>query len=317
MAKQVARFGDGDLPGLLLRDFRIESSVLCRSVMAAPWGFSVAAREAGSFHLLLSGQGWLEVEGSGPADPIHLRAGDVVVLPKGNGHRVKDSRRSAAPALTAILAEREVVNGELRFGGNGAPDAEIVCGTFTVESGRAPWFERLPPVVVSASSQADGDWRQAITRALRDEARTPTAGGAGVVNRWLESILGHAIRIGMSAAADGAGSGADAAALTDGRIGRAIARVQERPEAAWTLASLAAVATMSRSAFADRFRSVMGEPPVAYVRRLRLQRAERLLRTSDATLADIASRVGYAAPESLSRAFKARYGVAPSAIRRR
>jgi hypothetical protein len=78
MRKTVALFADGDVANELLRDFRVQSSVLCRSVMASPWGFAVAGREAGSFHMVLEGQGWLEVEGSG--EPTHLGAGSEEAL---------------------------------------------------------------------------------------------------------------------------------------------------------------------------------------------------------------------------------------------
>jgi transcriptional regulator GlxA family with amidase domain len=74
---------------------------------------------------------------------------------------------------------------------------------------------------------------------------------------------------------------------------------------------------MSRSAFSERFRSLVGEPPIRYLTELRLTRAARLLRTSDATVADVARTVGYGSEEALSRAFKSRYGEAPSVFRSR
>jgi hypothetical protein len=95
MRKTVARFADGDVANELLRGFRIDSSVLCRSVMAAPWGFGVVDRDAGSYHMVLEGQGWLEVEGV--TEPVHVRAGDLVVLPTGSAHWIRDSRPRPRP----------------------------------------------------------------------------------------------------------------------------------------------------------------------------------------------------------------------------
>jgi hypothetical protein len=188
MRKTVARFADEDIAGELLRDFRVDSSVLCRSVMAAPWGFGVAGREFGSFHMVLEGQGWLEVDRV--PEPIRVRAGDLAVLPTGNAHWVKDSPSTPAPSLTAILARHDVVDGELHFGGDDGPLTEIVCGVFTLEGGRAaPWLGRLPPVVLSTTEPGKSEWRGAVAAALRDEARAPTRGGAVVVNRLLESLL--------------------------------------------------------------------------------------------------------------------------------
>jgi AraC family transcriptional regulator, alkane utilization regulator len=313
VSKQVATFPDADVPGQLVWDFRIHSSVLCRSVMAPPWGFSVPERQEGSFHLLLAGEGWLEVDGV--KESVRLTPGDLVVLPRGNGHRVKDSHRSAAPPLVSILASHAVVDGELHFGGSFGPRTEVVCGVFSSEGGRPPWFEQLGPLILSRGSSDGTEWRAALVVALRDEARAPTAGGAALVNRWLESILGDALRAELSKGADGVPAGS--VAVGDERIGRVLARIHDQPESRWTLARLATVATMSRSGFAARFRALVGQPPASYVTRIRLDRADRLLRTGDATLADIARRVGYGSEESLSRAFKARFGVAPSMVRPR
>jgi len=133
--KTVATFADGDVASELLRDFRIDSSVLCRSVMAAPWGFGVAGRDLGSFHMVLAGTGWLEVDGQ--SEPIRVDTGALVVLPTGNPHWVKDSPSSSAPSLTSILAHHDVIDGELRFGGDDGPLTEIVCGVFMLEGARS------------------------------------------------------------------------------------------------------------------------------------------------------------------------------------
>jgi AraC-like DNA-binding protein len=73
---------------------------------------------------------------------------------------------------------------------------------------------------------------------------------------------------------------------------------------------------MSRSAFAARFRTLTGDSPIRYVTRCRLVRAGRRLRTSDATLTEIAARAGYESEFSFSRAFKRAFGVAPGVYRR-
>jgi AraC family transcriptional regulator, alkane utilization regulator len=316
--KTVARFADGDLANQLLRDFRIDSSVLCRSVMAAPWGFGVAGGDVGSFHMVIEGQGWLEVEGS--TKPIRIRAGDVVVLPGRNAHWVKDSLATTAPSLTSILARHDVVDGELRFGGDGdGPLTEIVCGVFALEGARSapvPWIERLPPVVVSSAAAGPdaSDWRSAAGEALRAEARRPTTGGAAVVNRLLESLLADALRTEFVAFTLDATP--PAAAVADQRIGRVLAQLHDRAEQPWTVGSLARVAAMSRSAFSERFRSLVGEAPIRYLSGLRLARAARLLQSTDTTVAEVARRAGYSSEEAFGRAFKLRFGAAPGVFRR-
>jgi transcriptional regulator GlxA family with amidase domain len=93
--------------------------------------------------------------------------------------------------------------------------------------------------------------------------------------------------------------------------------MHEDPAQLWSVRALADVAVMSRSAFSDRFRALVGEAPMRYLTELRLTRAARLLRTTDATLTDVARSVGYGSEDALSRAFKARFGEAPSVFRAR
>jgi AraC-like DNA-binding protein len=314
LKKIVAGYTDDGAAHQLVRQVRIESSVLCRSVMAAPWGFGIAGRDVGSFHMILEGRGWLEIDGS--AEPVALRTGDVAVLPTGPAHWMRDSPGSTAPPLTSILAEQQVNDGELRFGGDDGPVTEVVCGVFSLEDAkRAPWLARLPPVVVSEQSGGEGGWRRDVMSALREEARKPTSGGSLVVNRLLESLVADAFRSELSRSFDG--DEVPATAVADDRIGWALARVHAEIEAPWSVAALAKLAAMSRSAFSERFRSLVGEPPMRYVTELRLSRAARLLRETDATIADVARSVGYGSEEALSRAFKGRFGEAPSVFRSR
>ena len=312
MRKTVARFAEGDIASELLRDFRIDSSVLCRSVMAAPWGFGVAGRDVGSFHMVIEGLGWLEVEGL--AEPICVETGDLVVLPTGRSHWMKDSPATAAPSLTSILAHHDVVDGELRFGGDDGPLTEIVCGVFSLEGApAAPWVTRLPPAVLAPAQPGPSDWRNAVASTLRDEAREPTRGGAVMVNRLLESLLADALRTQIWEFTTD--TTLPAHALADRRIGRVLARFHEDLAASWTLEDLAEAAAMSRSAFSDRFRSMVGESPMRYLAGLRLDRSARMLRSTDATVVEIARRVGYGSQEALSRAFKTRFGTSPSVFR--
>jgi AraC-like DNA-binding protein len=312
--KTVAGYDDRRAAHQLVHDLRIGSSVLCRSVMAPPWGFGIAGRETGTFHMVLEGRGWLEVERADA--PIEVGPGDFAVLPTGIPHWMRDAPGSTAPPLTSILASHEVVEGELRFGADEGPLTEVVCGVFSFEDGgRAAWVDRLPPVVVATPEGNESAWRPAVIQALRDEARRPTRGGSLVVNRLLESLLADALRGELAVMLGDANT--PAAAVADGRIGPALIRMHEEPAEPWNLHALANVAMMSRSAFSARFRDLVGQAPMRYLTELRLTRAARLLRSTDATLADVARSVGYGSEDALSRAFKIRFGEAPSTFRAR
>src|SRR5207244_10188508 len=103
--------------------------------------------------------------------------------------------------------------------------------------------------------------------------------------------------------------------LNDRGIAPAIRAMHEHAERAWSLGELAGLCAMSRSAFASRFRALTGDSPIRYATRCRLNRAARQLRTSEATLAQIALLAGYESEFSFSRAFKRAFGIPPRAYR--
>ena len=104
--------------------------------------------------------------------------------------------------------------------------------------------------------------------------------------------------------------------LPDSRVGRALALIHERLGEAWTVAKLAAKAGLSRSAFTVRFTKVVGESPQAYLIRVRMQRAARLLREQDDSLGRITLAVGYESESSFNKAFKRQYRKTPGQFRR-
>ena len=101
------------------------------------------------------------------------------------------------------------------------------------------------------------------------------------------------------------------AGLRDPQVGRCLALMHARPAATWSVESLAQEVHMSRSALAERFNELVGEPPMQYLKQWRLATAARLLCNERSSLQRVAEAVGYESEASFSRAFKAQYGVAP------
>src|SRR5882724_12661629 len=105
-------------------------------------------------------------------------------------------------------------------------------------------------------------------------------------------------------------------AVFDPQIGAALKSLHEKLEHHWTVESLAAVSGMSRSAFAVRFKDLVGETPLEYLTSWRMQKATRLLQKGDKKLFEVAKSVGYYSDASFSKAFKRAFGVAPREFRR-
>jgi len=106
-------------------------------------------------------------------------------------------------------------------------------------------------------------------------------------------------------------------ALRDPQIRKALTQIHEAPQAPWTVESLARSVAMSRAAFAKRFADIVGEPPLAYVTRWRMDLAAKLLRESREPVARIAGRVGYLSETAFAKAFRRRRHVAPGQYRYR
>lgn len=107
-----------------------------------------------------------------------------------------------------------------------------------------------------------------------------------------------------------------AAALADPGISAALDAVHRDPAHPWTVQSLAARADLSRAAFSRRFSMLVGQPPLAYLTWWRMGLAGRLLRSTDAPLSEVATRVGYGSEFAFANAFKREHGLPPGRYRR-
>jgi AraC-like DNA-binding protein len=106
------------------------------------------------------------------------------------------------------------------------------------------------------------------------------------------------------------------AATRDVQVGRALALIHEEPGRAWSVDELASRVALSRSALADRFTSLVGEPPIQYLTRWRLALAAQALRSGQASIGQIAARSGYETEAAFNRAFKREFGAPPAAWRK-
>jgi AraC-like DNA-binding protein len=297
----------------VLHAVRFRGTVMCKSSLRAPWGFAVEGRDFASFHHVVRGAAVLEVDGV--PEVRWLRQGDLVVLPHGNAHVVRDAPGSRVTGLDVLAAEGEMdARGNLRGGGKG-PETVLVCGGFHADDRRAnPVLAALPAVLHLRSAGPNAVWLRTALRFLASESGSSRPGASTLVSRLADVVFIEAVRAYFaSAEADRSGM---RVALDDPRIGAAVAAIHRAPEKDWELGSLARLAGMSRTAFSLRFRTIVGDAPLRYVAAQRIEKAQRLLRESRATIAEIAQATGYESEVGFHRAFKRRVGEAPAAYRR-
>ncbi len=299
----------------LLRAARFRSIILCRSELRAPWGFSVTGRDFATFHIVLRGRGYLDVDTVPEQKP--LRAGDLVVLPHGNAHAVRDAPGSRVTRLEDLIQHAPTDDrGILRGGGRGRPTT-LVCGGFRFEERVGnPLLAALPSVIhLRGRSPGVNTWLRTMFGFLTRESLAPQPGGDSVIARLADILFIEAIRAYF--ASPEAKENGFAVALRDPRIGAALSGIHGRPEADWTIQTLARRAGMSRTAFALQFARLVGEPPLRYILRHRMNRAAELLRETTQSIAEVAERAGYNSESSFSRAFRRVFGTWPAAYRRR
>jgi AraC-like DNA-binding protein len=309
----LSDFDPADHVSQLLRMIRIRGTIYCRSLLAAPWGFGVEARGNPAFHIVTAGRCWLEVDGE--PGQIALAAGDLVLLPTGSRHWMRDEPTTPATELEEILATTPPgQHGRMRWGGSG-PRTGLLCGGFAIEGSLAhPIFRALRPVVViRGAGGRPVAWLSATLELLSTETAPDTPGAGEVMTRLADVLLTQTLRAALNQLKSSGEAGLPA--LGDQRIAAAIEVIHSQPEHRWSVGELASEVALSRSAFSARFRELVGESPQRYMTRARLTQAAALLRTTDASLAHIAASAGYGTEFSFSKAFKRTFGVAPSVYR--
>lgn len=307
-------WGPVDPLGEALHFLRMSGVLYSRPDFTAPWGLELPPLpEDMMFHVVLSGRCWLEVDG---AEPSALQAGDFALVPHGEGHRLLSEPGVAAANLFDLPREQVSERYEVFRHGGGGAITTMVCGVVRFDDPAAQQLVRLLPGIIriEASRSPEMDWIQSTLRYMAAEARELQPGGETVITRLADILVIQAIRSWI--AQDPAARKGWLGALRDKQVGRAISLIHHDPARAWTVASLAAEVAMSRSAFAARFRELVGEPAMHYLASWRMHVALTWLRENDAPLGDLASRLGYQSEAAFSRAFKRFNGVAPGAARR-
>jgi len=319
-------YGPADALTEVLAGIRLRGAVYCCSELSTPWGLTFRRTPGLAFHVVDRGTAHMHVAGS--PDFTALRAGDLVLLPRGHEHTLGDVPRKRGH----VVAFTDHPGVTLHHGGEGT-STRLVCGEGHLEGEEAePLLSQLPAVVHVHADEGDGEWLATTMRFLAAEARSDRPGRHALVRRLVEILVVQAIRshaLRDDAQGQDHGQGRDEGqsqgqnqgwlrGLRDVHVARALSCIHGEPAQDWTVASLSRVAGLGRSSFAARFAELVGESPVEYLTAVRMRHAAGLLRRDpDASIAEAGRRVGYASEAAFSRAFKRVMGEAPRELRRR
>ncbi len=298
----------------VLRLARFSAHVTLDAAARAPWCVSVpASTSIARAHLLLEGECAVK---SALGEAV-LHAGAIAFLPGGEAHLIGSGFDIEATPLSTLV--RAPLAGELvpaRVGGNGAPARWVSIATSCERHLAEPLLACLPEVlVVDLLGSPALNWLTGALGLHLSASDAPPVGDSARRERLAELVVIEALRRHVHALPPG-GKGW-LAGLNDRYVGRALALVHGRPSEPWTVERLGRQVGLSRSALADRFSEVMGEPIIAFLTRWRLQLAAEFLLTTPRSIESIAGEAGYESASAFSHAFRRAFRKPPSIWRKR
>lgn len=270
------------------------------------WGVRYAAHDAPGFTIVLSGEAWLTFDGE---KPLRLAPGDFLLLPTTPAFSL-----SSEPGVGCDPVEpraEAVRHGEQE----GDPDFVALGGSFAFERVNAPLLlSLLPRRVHIPASEGQATRLGRLIELLAEECAADDPGKDLILQRMLEALLIEALRW-QSVGKDGAVAGL-LNGMRDPALYRVLQAIHADVRAGWTVAGLATISGMSRSAFSARFGEVMGCAPIEYLARWRIALAKEALVQGTKSLDRIAEEIGYESASAFSTAFRKRLGCPPGRFAR-
>ena len=293
-----------DLLTGMLRNVRLRGEDIFCCAPVPPFAISFA-HPGGTIHIVNDGQFELQLAGQGRTH--RYERGDVILLPAVRPHVIRAGKRVPARPLAFSDMRPDIVRDHT--------GTRWLSGTFSFDDSRgARLLHGLPPVIeLRGAGNQSLDWLDISAAMLMQEKANPSQGSREMTSRILDVLFIQVLR--AWAVRPDATPGWLTGAM-DPVIGDAITSIHANPAHPWTIERLAGKASLSRSAFAERFARRVGTPPAAYIARVRLESAADLLQYTTQSIGAIAGQAGYDSDAAFSRAFARRYGMPPSRWRR-
>ena len=275
----------------ILRSMHVKGSVYFCDHLESPWTLDFTEPRAAGFHLVRRGECWVTsgdyIERLGP--------GDMVFVEPGRDHKLFSDRPGAAP-------------------GPAGETTLLLCGYCEFSQDyRTPLQDVFPSLTIVREEEfLKHPWLRGTLDQLSSEYLSQAPGAELIVDKLTEIVLVELIRIDFGRE----GKSPFIKALNDRQISKALQQLHNNPHVHWTIESLAEKIGMSRAAFAKRFRELVGFPVFEYLTRLRVQRAQALLRETALPLYEIANRVGYDSDLAFTKTFKKHTGLTPTRYRK-
>ena len=310
----------------ILGGVALKGALFFSAEFSAPWGFSSPPSRSFApgllpgaphlviYHFVIEGSGFVRLE---DGSNLKLEAGDVIVLPHGDAHRMFSDegvrQENETPKIVAKIQSRDLT--ALQAGGGGNV-TRFVCGYMACDPLLSrPILNSLPPAFkVNLRLDRSGHWLENSILHLVEEAASGHAGSEAMLAKLSEALFVDTLRRYIAALPEQETGWL--AGARDPVVGKSLTLLHCRAQHPWTTAELAKEVGLSRSGLVQRFTRYLAEPPMAYLMRWRLQLAARALGATSRGVAEIAFDVGYESEAAFNRAFKREFGLPPARFRR-
>lgn len=317
-----------DLLSDMLGALGVGSSGLCKFDLRGEWGIEVDYLPFSTSWTVMDGTVWMLAPDH--AEPIVFHRGDTFLLPRGIRREryvlaaapsvhpvpVRDlSRHARMTGFTPNDLSRRVQHVVWEREGEGAP-TRIVSTSFSFNSHElAPLIATLPELMIvrAFETHGNGAFIDSLLRLVLDGDDEQRPGFYALIGHAVQLLLVHLVRA-YALSVDRAALGL-LAGLSDPQLGRALTCIHREPEVEWTVATLAKQAGLSRTVFAERFQSRVGQTPIQYLRVWRMHLARKALASGKTTVMALAQELGYQSEAAFRAAFRRTFGQPPSEFR--
>jgi AraC-like DNA-binding protein len=305
-----------DVLSEIVKLLRTKGQLYGRLEFAGRWGFEFPGGK-GICLMVTRGSCFLGVDRQAPLVP--LVGGDFVLLAAPESYSLQSHPATPLRPIVELISPEAFRQSQLiAYGENDATSTSLIAGCFTFATPESEWLSRhLPPILhVSGFGAHSPQWFQSTLQIIEAEIVQGLPGSAAVVDRLAEVLFVQAVRTRMLSPSPEE-SPSWLRALADPQMAEALRRMHTEPGHPWTVTELARAASMSRSAFASRFRELVGTTPLDLLTQWRMVRAAGMIRNGrHLKLAALASIVGYESESAFSKVFRRVIGVSPAQYRR-
>ncbi|MDN5211091.1 AraC family transcriptional regulator [Fulvivirgaceae bacterium BMA12] len=289
----------------VLSKINIDSAVYFKYCFYAPWGMGIPKGNKAQFHMVVKGRCWLLRPNK---NPLPVSQGDVIVFPHGGAHELKsDFEVESMPGGEVVNC---IVNGEEPFQGS-EDNCTLICGHFALDHDiRHPIIQNLPDcLIINGESYGRFDLLRNIAENLIEELNEQKPGYQLVTLRLADILLISVIRHYYLK------NDRQINFLKDPIIYEALNIMHANLAVNWNIEKIIKELGISRTLFIEKFKKTMGETPIKYLSRWKLNEARSYLKSSSEPIHQIGYAVGYQSEAAFIRAFKKEFAISPHKFR--